>query len=1144
MPNDNQQLDRDAVNLARAIRQRESGGDFTARGKSGEYGAFQMTKGFWTGRAQKYLGNPNAPLTPQNQNKVAYSQIKEWKDQGYKPDQIASMWNSGKPNYQGNVGVNKFGVQYDTPSYVRGVQQEYQKLKQSEPQRPQAPQGGLVPTANAAEINQPQAPQETGMQKWGRRLDMFLGGGKIGEAIGTQIAKGNLGTTLQKFAVGQDLTPEQEAHVSAGPTGRQLVADAARVGVNFLPVGTMGGAITNRLATEGVKRFARPLGNISSQALAGYAYDVTEGVRQGEEQPLRPGMGTYTGLGFGALGSAGSAGLRKLGQQTGQQKLADLTTSMSSLTNSLNRNTKKGGVTPLQTLEREGLMPTVADGKIVTDEVRAQLQQRLASLAEQTRGVIASSGKEVPWSTFKNEIQTTIKNDKLLQNLGKTETVMKNANVILESYRRSYGNRIPVSAIDDIRKAANTQWKDEVRDMYRAIGDASRKIVYDVVPDNTVRDALRQEGELLAASDFAKSLHGKAVKGGRLGTGMSQIIGGMIGTGAGAMGGPLTSVIAGGLGAAAAGKVSQTFQKNYFKTPLANVARKITNTLDNTPLTPGDRLLQTEAGQRLERSVKESLRNPGAGLSIRDVSGGKPTPKPIVVAKRERDLAKKNDKSLVAVHNLSERKLHFTDRMGGLANPSVAVIDPRLTAFDNYGDISLIADKELLRGAKTHLADAYSPRFPSVHTTMDWKNYKKLDTDLKPYYDKIGKDARELYFDDADMMGIIERNPAVALKFLETKGIKPSTEGQSFYKSQISKAGLDEEYDDFLSSLYKEYGIQEKMFDGYTNSGKRRYKALDVNEASRIMSKQKEEGYNYGLGSYRSKVAPVKTSPEAIKKEAGRLVGRQEFERVKDVYDNELNSLRDELAPFVKNGTKDSNRFVEADNQYNAIGSVLTGEDKGMQFFKYKYENVPPELMQKMSDFREKLRNMPTEYFETKFKRPVDIGEFRVAVIPDTLPEKARDILRKKGIELVPYKKGEKEKTMRELLDRPEAFGIGAGGGLTEIEEDEEGNTKVDPLKLALGLGGGLLGARALATLAKRGRKVPRKVQRRGGEYGGRQGKSVSISEAELKTTHANVQKRLDNARKEGNKITARRLEKEAQRLMDEMQKERMRVIK
>ena len=40
-------LDPQVVNLAKAIRQSESGGNFTAPGESGEYGAYQYTDATW-----------------------------------------------------------------------------------------------------------------------------------------------------------------------------------------------------------------------------------------------------------------------------------------------------------------------------------------------------------------------------------------------------------------------------------------------------------------------------------------------------------------------------------------------------------------------------------------------------------------------------------------------------------------------------------------------------------------------------------------------------------------------------------------------------------------------------------------------------------------------------------------------------------------------------------------------------------------------------------------------------------------------------------------------------------------------------------------------------------------------------------------
>lgn len=158
------QLDQDVVNLAKAIRQSESGGNFNARGKSQEVGAYQFTPDTWSASSMKYLGQ-NVDLekaTPQQQNEVAYKQLKEWKDKGYKPGQIASMWNAGagEPDaYLGTFsngrpakGTNKFGAAYDVPAYARSVAETYQKIKGGG-------QGGIDPRNPSAVDTNTQAPQ-------------------------------------------------------------------------------------------------------------------------------------------------------------------------------------------------------------------------------------------------------------------------------------------------------------------------------------------------------------------------------------------------------------------------------------------------------------------------------------------------------------------------------------------------------------------------------------------------------------------------------------------------------------------------------------------------------------------------------------------------------------------------------------------------------------------------------------------------------------------------------------------------------------------------------------------------------------------------------------------------------------------------
>lgn len=130
--NTSQPVDQQALALTHAIALTETGSDgkpdYTATGKSGETGAYQWMPGNFQADATSAGLNPT-DFSPENQDKVAYSQIKKYKDQGYDPGQIASLWNSGSPNnWQNHSGTNKEGVSYNTPAYVQKVKSNYQTL--------------------------------------------------------------------------------------------------------------------------------------------------------------------------------------------------------------------------------------------------------------------------------------------------------------------------------------------------------------------------------------------------------------------------------------------------------------------------------------------------------------------------------------------------------------------------------------------------------------------------------------------------------------------------------------------------------------------------------------------------------------------------------------------------------------------------------------------------------------------------------------------------------------------------------------------------------------------------------------------------------------------------------------------------------
>lgn len=108
-----------AAKIAQAIKQVESGGNYNARGGSGEGGAYQFMPATWKSWAKTYLGNANAPMTPANQDKVAHAKINDLLKQGYTPQQIALIWNGGQP--VAKAGVNRFGQKYDSGAYANKV---------------------------------------------------------------------------------------------------------------------------------------------------------------------------------------------------------------------------------------------------------------------------------------------------------------------------------------------------------------------------------------------------------------------------------------------------------------------------------------------------------------------------------------------------------------------------------------------------------------------------------------------------------------------------------------------------------------------------------------------------------------------------------------------------------------------------------------------------------------------------------------------------------------------------------------------------------------------------------------------------------------------------------------------------------------
>lgn len=167
----------------------------------------------------------------------------------------------------------------------------------------------------------------------------------------------------------------------------------------------------------------------------------------------------------------------------------------------------------------------------------------------------------------------------------------------------------------------------------------------------------------------------------------------------------------------------------------------------------------------IKKMTLEDIRN----LVLRDLENAV-DPRTVLNEKK----AKKDDKTLAGVHNITEEKLRKALKLGGLANPSLAVIDTSKSAHDNFGEISFIApsalvDKRTGKTGGTWITDAYTQRYPSVERQMSEKGSQKFEdwVDSLEYPSAAKAEIKRQTKDVLEDNGV----PAWELMYLKEKGI-------------------------------------------------------------------------------------------------------------------------------------------------------------------------------------------------------------------------------------------------------------------------------------------------------------------------------------------------------------------------------------
>ena len=384
------------------------------------------------------------------------------------------------------------------------------------------------------------------------------------------------------------------------------------------------------------------------------------------------------------------------------------------------------------------------------------------------------------------------------------------------------------------------------------------------------------------------------------------------------------------------------------------------------------------------------------------------------------------NENLVVLHNLSAAKLRRAVKLGGLPVPSLAIVDAKKSDFSNFGEISLVADKNLIdqkrKGNKVFNADIYSPRAPQTKKFYSDADYDRAAKVLKPYDlaaddDKSVASLMEKYKDgmyDSDLEYKLSETYAVLNWYCQDHGIEtpPSDNWKEVIHIQSSSEFNQWWNDVALPKIGME--PEEKMYAGNTSMGRPIWIPLTLENVVKAMTKKTRngEGFNYGIGNIRSMKAVQFKSIAQIQSQRDHIVSAEDMKTLKKEIQDEFSELSDRMR-----AASGSNYGWDYNTGEDCLMAMVEGGRENAEYLHDRFGDNQ-ELFREMAKFLEKLVNMPTEYFEAKPQRAVGLEEFKAAVIPEDTPADVRQMLEDAGVAIYPYSERQDRKTALQMATR------------------------------------------------------------------------------------------------------------------------------
>ena len=242
--------------------------------------------------------------------------------------------------------------------------------------------------------------------------------------------------------------------------------------------------------------------------------------------------------------------------------------------------------------------------------------------------------------------------------------------------------------------------------------------------------------------------------------------------------------------------------------------------------------------------------------------------------------------------------------------------------------------------------------------------------------------------DKYEVRAFAETRVKEGLKLQESKKVLDQPETLSNMRKAVSEH--NDAFRAYVDSIVETMPVKEKIWNGTDDYGRNKYIAHTIENVVKKLKKDLRggESFNYGMPNVRAAVTPKFKSIADIQANKHRIVSKEEFETARDALEKEGDLLADKLGV----GTLDI-----YDVLWNAI------DENTSKAFGYAGIKDTQENRMAVDAFLNKLKALPTEYFEGKAKDITQFSNFAGAVVPDNLAKNAYDVLEKSGVKIFTY---------------------------------------------------------------------------------------------------------------------------------------------